>query len=183
MLKKLISTLFLLLFAPIKGWESVSNKRSNHDDFINNFLFPIFGLASLTTFAGAMWIGGGGDIHHSLKMTISVVAALFGGFYVASFLVNEIFPKYGVIKDKMMAQQFVGYSSVVIYTLYLVMPFIKGFTFLWIISLASVGVIYTGAKIFLEVDKGKLPSFAIVVFFIMIISTMFLNYLLQLAVI
>lgn len=183
MFKKLISTLFLLLFAPVKGWEKVGKIRDNHDDYINNFLFPIFGLVSITTFVGAMWIYGEGDVEYALKITISVVAALFGGFYVASFLLNELFPKYGVIKDKLIAQQFVGYSSVVIYTLYLVMPLLRGFNVLWFISLASVGLIYTGANNFLNIEKSKSLTFTIVAFLILSISIMLLNYLLQLAVI
>ncbi len=183
MFKKIIHKLFFLIFYPAKGWHYIDKQRNNHDDFINNFLFPIFGVISITTFIGAMWLSETGGLHYALKMIIVVITALFGGFYLASFLINELFPKYGIIKDIQIAQQFTGYSSVIVYLMYFLMPLINGYTGLWAIPLLSFFLIYSGSKLYLNIDKDKQIVFSVISLFVLLISPAVLNYLLSLVVI
>lgn len=183
MLIKIIKRLLALLFSTDKSWQKISKEKENHEEFINNFLFPIFGFISITTFIGGMWIANNGGIHYALKITIAVVTALFGGFYVASILINELFPKYGMVKDKLIAQQFVGYSSIVIYLIYLFLPFLQGLNIIWALALYSLLLIYSGVNHFLEIDKDKRVLFSIIAFIVIFLSPILLNYLLQLTII
>ena len=114
MFKDIIQTIFFLIVSPRKGWKQIIDKEVSHQDFINNFLFPIFGFVAITTFVGGMWLAENSGIHWALKLSIAVVTALFGGFYLVSYLLNELFPKFGLDKKLNKAQQFAGYSSVVL---------------------------------------------------------------------
>lgn len=172
-----------MLFSPNKGWQNANKERDAHDEFINNFLFPIFGFISITTFIGSMWLTEEGGIHYALKMTIAVVASLFGGFYIASLLVNELFPKYGMIKDIKIAQRFVGYSSIAIYLLYFVMPMLSGLGILWIFALYTLLLTHSGTNYFLDIEKNKRVAFSVISFLVILLSPMSLNYLLSLIVI
>lgn len=109
--------------------------------------------------------------------------ALLGGVFLTSFLINEMFPKYGMIKDMKIAQQFAGYSSVVLYLVYFMMPLISGYRGLWALPLLSFFLIYSGSDIFLSIDKGKRMIFSIITLLLIIITPLFLNYLLALVVI
>lgn len=111
-----------------------------------------------------------------------VVIALFGGFYLASFLINELFPKYGEVKDQNLAQQFVGYSSVIVYLLYFLMPLISGFRGLWAVPLLSFFLIHSGSKLFLSIEHNKQLKFSIIALLIVLLSPLAINYLLSLLV-
>lgn len=182
MLKKIINTMYLLLTNPDKGWEKVSKDRYKHEEFMSNFLFPILGVVSLTTLIGALWIDGVG-LQNALRLTIFVVTSLFAGFYLTSFMVTEMLPKYGAIKDKNNAQQFVGYSSIIVYLLFLIMPFINGFQWLWVISLASYIVIYRGSRYFLDIYGVKGYRFSAISLVGIVIFPMLINYLFNLLVV
>ncbi len=182
MLKGIIHKLFLLIFYPTKGWERVNKEKELHSEFINNFLYPIFGFISITTFIGSMWVSGNASLHLSIKTIMIVVIALFGGFYLASFLINELFPKYGEVKDQNLAQQFVGYSSVIVYLLYFLMPLISGFRGLWAVPLLSFFLIHSGSKLFLSIEHDKQLKFSIIALLIVLLSPLAINYLLSLLV-
>ena len=182
MLKKIINIMFLLLFNPAKGWDKVGKDKYKHDEFLNNYLFPLFGVVSLTTFIGGLWIDSGG-LQYALKLTIFVITALFAGFYISAILVNEMLPKYGAIKDMNIAQQFVGYSSVVVYLLFIVMPFLGGIKWLWLLSLVSFYLIYLGSRQFLDIYGVKGYRFATITLLAITIVPIMINYLLKLVVI
>lgn len=182
MLKRIISNMFILLLNPEKGWQKMRKDRYKHEEFMNNFLFPTFGLASLMAFIGGLWIDGGG-LPYALKLAIFVMTALFGGFYLSSLLVAEMLPKYGAIKDKNMAQQFVGYSSIILYLLFLVTPFLGDLKWIWILSFASFYLIYPGTKQFLDIYGVKGYRFTAITLFVTVLTPILINYLLKLMVI
>lgn len=182
MLKKIIINISLLLISPEKGWLKMRKDSYKHEEFMSNFLFPLFGLASLTAFIGGLWIDGGG-LQYALKLAIFVMSGLFGGFYLSSLLIAEMMPKYGAIKDKNMAQQFVGYSSIIVYLLFLVMPFLGGLKWIWLLSLASFYVIYPGSRHFLDIYGIKGYRFSTIALLSIVLLPILINYLLKLMVI
>lgn len=182
MLKRIAQTIFLLIVSPQKGWGRVVHNRIPHQDFINNFLFPIFGFISLTTFAGAMWMGTFGGLQAALKAVIVVVASLFGGFYTASYAVGEIYLKHEQLKDPQLVQQFVGYSSAVVYLLYLVMPLLPGLELLWLFIFYSFYLVYSGVAIFLNIPEKNRALFTLGAFAAVVFSPVLINFLLSLLV-
>lgn len=182
MIIKIFAHILLLLSSPERGWKRANEVRSNHEEFLNNFLYPIFGVISITTFAGAMWLSDVGGVHYALRVVIAAITSLFAGFHLASFMVNELFPKYGMVKDTHAAQQFVGYSSVMLYVLYLLMPLINGYRGLWTVALLSIYLTITGSKIFLGINEDKRIAFSFVSLLIIVLLPLILNYLLRFAV-
>lgn len=158
----IIQTVFYLIVLPRKGWKRIAGRTAAHPDFIGNFLFPVFGLVALATFAGGMWAGEGGGIRWALKQAVVAVSALFGGFYAASLALNGLFPRFGLEKDPDAAQQFAGYSSVVLYLLFLVAPFLPEGTPLWILVLYTLCPAYAGTGEFLRVAGNKKRPFAVI---------------------
>ena len=155
MFVNIIQTIFSDCIAQ-NGWRRIIDKKIEQQEFINNFLFPIFGFIAITTFIGGMWLTENGGIHWALKQAIVVVSALFGGFYLALYALNELFPRFGLAKNLNTAQQFLGYSSVVLYLLFLIMPLLSSeLTFLWIFVIYTLYIVYVGTEEYLSVVKTK----------------------------
>ncbi len=182
MFKDIIQTIFFLIVSPRKGWKQIIDKEVSHQDFINNFLFPIFGFVAITTFVGGMWLAENSGIHWALKLSIAVVTALFGGFYLVSYLLNELFPKFGLDKKLNKAQQFAGYSSVVLYVLFFVMPLLSEFTLLWLVVIYTIYIVYAGADEFLRIAENKRVSFTVIASLLVVLLPLIIKILLELLV-
>lgn len=182
MLKRIIQTIYFLIAAPQKGWRRVLTRRSTQQEFMNDFLFPIFGLIALTTFIGAMWAASDGNIQYALKKMMVVSAALFGAFYAASYAVDKLYLKYEQMKDSQLVQQFVGYSSSVIYLLFLVMPLLPGFEILWLFILYTFYLVYSGVTLFLNIPEKEKTVFTLSSFVVITFTPVLLNFLLSFVV-
>ena len=179
MFVNIIRTIFYLIASPKKGWGRIIDEKVNHQDFINNFLFPIFGFIAITTFIGAMWLTENGEIRWALKQVVIVVSALFGGFYPVSYLLNGLFPKFGLDKNLDKAQQFVGYSSVVLYVLFFVMPLLLEFAFLWFAVIYTLYIVYAGAGGFLRMTANKKLIFTVIASLPIVFIPLAIKFLLE----
>ena len=182
MVSNIIQTIFFLIASPRKGWIRIIDKKTEQQDFINNFLFPIFGFVAITTFIGGMWLAENVDIRWALKQTIVAVSALFGGFYLVSYVLSELFPKFGLDKNMNAAQQFVGYSSVVLYVLFLIMPLLFGLSPLWFLLIYTLYIVYTGTAEFLSVIENKRLSFTVIASLLIVSVPVTIKILLELLI-
>lgn len=179
MLKHIIQSIYFLIVNPQKGWKRVAAKRFTHQIFINDYLFPIFGFIALTTFVGAMWVEESGNLQHALKQVMIVVSALFGGFYLASYLTELLYLKYEQMKDSELIQQFVGYGSTVVYLLFFVMPLLSGFEILWLFILYTLFVVYSGVNEFLKISEKTRTIFTMGSFVVITFVPVLLYYILS----
>lgn len=148
MLKEIILKIFQIITNPEASWEKLSTHES-HDSFINRYLHPIFGVISLTSFVGGLWIVPDGNLQTALKSAIISLVTVYGGYYIASYILNEFLPRFNIPKDEPKVQQFVGYSSALIYALFIALPFLSDFFILWIFALYTVYIVYTGYGVYI----------------------------------
>lgn len=182
MVKNILQTIYYFIASPRKGWRRISDKKVEQQYFINNFLFPVFGFTAITAFIGGMWIAENGGIHWALKQAIVVVSALFGGFYLVSYALNELFPKFGSGKNLNAAQPFVGYSSVVVYVLFFTMPLLPELHFLWFAAIYTLYIVYAGAGEFLHVVENKKLSFTVIASLLIVLVPISIKALLELLI-
>ena len=70
------------------------------------------------------------DVELALKSSIRTLVAAFGGFYLASYLLNEIWQGwFKREKDMKLCQRFVGYSSSLMFALNIVLMLLPEFFF------------------------------------------------------
>jgi hypothetical protein len=179
MVKNIIQAIFFLIAAPHRGWRRVADRDVEQQDFISNFLFPVFGFIAIPAFVGGMWLTDNGGIHWGLKQVIILVSALFGGFYLVSYLLNELFPRFGLVKQLHVAQLFVGYSSVVVYLLFFLMPLLHGTGYLWFAAIYTLYVVYAGAEVFLCVTANKKLSVTVIASLLIVVVPVGLSLLLK----
>lgn len=161
MWKNILIVVIQLLASPQKAWKDLHAEEDDHNEFLNNFLYPIFGIIALTTFIGGLWFTRDGNVELGLKNAIIRIVTVYGGYYIASYFLDEMAPRFGLSKNSLRHQQFVVFSSVVLYALLVIMPLISDFFILWLSVLYTVYIVYTGAEIFMQVGEDKRMNFSV----------------------
>lgn len=163
MWKDIIFTLARLVFSPKKEWSNIESERITETNFLNRFLFPVFGIIALTSFIAELWVVPDGNLQLALTASIIQVVAVFGGFYSIVFFLEKTAIRFDLDANKLHFQLFAGYSSVVIYLLFMVTPFLPELLILWVIALYSVFIVHAGVTSFLHVsvqNRKRYTAFA-----------------------
>jgi len=161
MWRDIFVTIIQLIVASPAAWKEIDQEDRTQEGFTSHFIYPIFGIIALASFVGGLWFTRDGDLQGALKNTIVSVVAVFGGFYIAAYALNEAAPRFGLKKNLPRFQQFVGYSSVVLYALYTITPFLPDFFILWLLVLYTLYLVNTGAVFYLKVLPEKRVIFSI----------------------
>ena len=161
MWREIVGIITQLLVATPKAWKDIYREKRSEGEFLNNYLHPMFGLIAFTSFIGGLLFSTNGGIESALKQAIVGVVAVYGGYFIASYVLNEMAEKFNLKKNMPMFKKYVGLSSVIIYLLYLITPFFPDFIILWLLALYTVHLLYTGAQYYLKVDKDKHLNFTL----------------------
>ncbi|MFA7494198.1 MAG: YIP1 family protein [Proteiniphilum sp.] len=177
MWRDIFITVAQLIVASPGAWKDLEKEKRTQHDFLYRFLHPIFGIIAFTSFVGGLWFVREGNIETALKSSIISVVGVYGGYFIASYLLNEIAPRFGISKDLLRFQQFTGYSSVVLYTLFIVTSFFSGLFILWLLVLYTIYMVNIGAHYFMKVPRAKITDFTAVASTIIILSPVLIHAL------
>ena len=161
MWREIVGIITQLLVATPKAWKDIYREKRSLGEFLNRYLHPMFGLIAFTSFVGGLIFSSNGNIESALKQAIIGVVAVYGGYFIASYILNETAEKFSLKKNLPMFKKYVGFSSVVIYLLYLIIPFFPDFIILWLLALYTVHLLYIGAQFYLKVDKDNHLNFTL----------------------
>ncbi len=170
MWRDIFITIAQLIVASPRAWKDVEKEKRTQHEFLYRFLHPIFGIIAFTSFVGGLWFVREGNVENALKGTIISVVGVYGGYFIAAYLLNEIAPRFGLSKDLSRFQQFTGYASVVLYALFIVTPFLSELFILWLLVLYTIYVVNVGSIYFMKVPKAKVTDFTAVASAIIILS-------------
>ena len=174
MLKNLYEQLYRLIYRPAKSWEVLAGEKENikdNESFFKSYLYPVIGIVALLAFIGVFFHQRNFDIQLALKLTIRSTIALFAGFYMASYILSEVMVRY-FSKEKCLlkCQRFVGYSSALVYVIYMVLAFFPDSNFLLLFSLYSIYMIWEGAIIYMGISDEERSKFSMVAAAIILLS-------------
>lgn len=162
MWRDLFVTISQLIVATPFAWKEINKDDTSLNSFINRYLHPFIGLIALAAFAGSLWFTSHDrGLEGALKNSIISIAAVYGGFYIVSYLLHETAYRFGLNEPLIRFQLFTGYASVVIYVLYVVVPFFSGFFILWLLVLYTFYVVQTGAIYYVKVPASKRMNFTV----------------------
>lgn len=170
MWRDIFITIAQLIVASPRAWKDVEKEKRTQHEFLYRFLHPIFGIIAFTSFVGGLWFVREGNVENALKGAIISVVGVYGGYFIAAYLLNEIAPRFGLSKDLPRFQQFTGYASVVLYALFIVTPFLSELFILWLLVLYTIYVVNVGSIYFMKVPKAKVTDFTAVASAIIILS-------------
>lgn len=171
-----------LISSPAKAWEEISIEEDRQKVYIA-FVYPMIGLCALSVFIGSLLTNGwGGPQSFQIAMTdcCAVAVALFGGYFLAAYAINEMRVKmFGLASNKALAQRFAGYALVVPFLLQIVTGLLPDFRIIaWLLQFYIVYVIWEGAPILMKTEekirlKFTLISSALLIFCPAIIQFIF----------
>ncbi|MDD4631476.1 MAG: hypothetical protein PHQ77_04445 [Proteiniphilum sp.] len=161
MWRDIFVTIIQLIVASPIAWKEITKEERSLNSFTGRFFHPLIGIIALAAFVGGLWFAREGGLPGALKNTIVSIVAVYGGFYIVSYTLNEMAPRFGLVKNPIIYQLFTGYASVVIYLLYIIIPFLSDFFILWLLALYTFYIVQTGAMYYLKVPAGKRLNFTI----------------------
>mgnify|MGYP000042055435 CR=1 FL=1 len=177
--KELFNRLLLLISSQAFAGEEILIEEDKRK-VLGGFVYPLIGLCGLSVFLGSISF----DfevftLQAAMTKACSILVSLFGGYFLAAYLVNL----YGIKALKrepelILCQQFVGYSMSVLFVLDIVLGLFPSFFILrWILQFYIVWVVWEGAQKLMEVKEEKLLSYTLVVSAIIILSPIVLKML------
>ena len=131
------------------------------------FVYPMIGLCGLSVFIGAlMTMGWGGPESFQYAMTrcCAVAVALFGGYFLAAYLINETLVRYLKMPSRLPeVQQFAGYAMVVIFLLHIVIGILPDFQIIaLLLQFYTVYIIWEGCMKVLDIRANDRLSFTLI---------------------
>lgn len=155
MYKEIFKWIILIISQPAKAWYLLARKEEKGDEFLSRFIYPLVGLVTVAAFLGVLFTRKEFDVELALKSSIKTLVSAFGGFYLAAYLLNEVWQ--GVFKrekNMKLCQRFVGYSSSLMFALNIVLMLLPEFFFLRIFILYTFYIVWEGAGPYMQVDEN-----------------------------
>ena len=154
--KDLFHIAILLISSPARAWEEIS--LEDRRKVFTAFVYPMIGLCGLSVFIGSLLTNGwGGPQSFQIAMTncCAVAVALFGGYFLAAYAINEMGIKmFGMHANMPLVQQFAGYALVVPFLLQIVTGLLPDFRIIaWLFQFYIVYVVWEGAPILMQVEE------------------------------
>ena len=144
MYKEIFKLVVAIISQPGKAWDILTRKEEKDDEFLSRFVYPLIGFVTVAAFLGVLFT----------RKSIRTLVAAFGGFYLASYLLNEIWQGwFKREKDMKLCQRFVGYSSSLMFALNIVLMLLPEFFFLRIFVLYTFYIVWEGAGPYMQVEE------------------------------
>lgn len=176
--KELYHRIVLLLSSPAKAWTEIA-ERNEGRLVLSDFVYPMIGLCGLSEFIG-VFIGKEftPDVFQvALTQCCALVVALFGGFFLAAYLVDKVGRRWlGRTDSYDRVQEFVGYSMVVTFVLDIVSGLFSIMLLHWILQIYTIVVVFEGARQLLKVEESKLAGYTVATTLIVLVCPAIIEF-------
>jgi hypothetical protein len=183
MFKDLFDTTISLIFKPSEAWKKLSEKRTDDNEkILSGFVYPFIGLITIAAFLGILFTRKEFDVQIALKAAILALLTVFGGFFLASCLLNEVWRSshFKREKDIKLCQNFVGYSSCLIFSLNILLSLLPEFFFLRFFVLYTIYIVWEGAVPYMGVNASEQLKFVSFATAIILVTPLILEFMLRL---
>lgn len=160
--KELFRRLGSLIVAPKKTWVEIATE-SPRRDVMATFVYPIIALGGLVVLVSALMGGGLARVtFQSAMMDIcSYCISLFGGFFLAAYLIDVVAQKYLMrVTNMSVAQLFAGYAMGVVFAADIIVAlFPQFFIFKWVLIAYSFYIVWEGSEVIFAVEDDRRMTF------------------------
>ncbi|MCD8041478.1 MAG: YIP1 family protein [Tannerellaceae bacterium] len=178
MFSDIFSWVIQLITQPGKAWRKLADKEETEEQFLSRFIYPLIGLVTIAAFVGILATRKQFDSEVALKSAIVALVSAFGGFFLSAWSLNEIgHALLGRAKNMKQWQRFVGYSSVLMFSLEIVLSLLPEFFFLRIFLLYTFYIMWEGAGPFMQVEEKERLKFVSVSTAVVLLMPAVINYL------
>jgi len=170
MLLNIFKLLTAIILKPGETWNELSRQDGKRDTFLSQFFYPLIGVIAFAAFFGILFTRKEFDFEIALKITLRTVIAVAGGFFLGAYFLNEVWKTvFRQPKEMELCRSFVGYSSSLMFVLFIITSLLPEFFFLHIFVLYTVYIIWEGAVVYMQVDEQERLKFTVIASFIVIL--------------
>ncbi|MDR3128764.1 MAG: hypothetical protein LBU03_00700 [Tannerellaceae bacterium] len=181
MYKDLFKLAVLLISRPGKAWEILACREEKQDVVLGRFVYPLIGMLTLSAFLGEMLLSKEFEVEMALKASVRELTAVFGGFFLAAYALNELGVRmFNREKDVALWQRFIGYSSCLMYILNAILMLIPEFFFLRVFLLYTFYIVWEGAGIYMPVEEYDRMKFTGIVTLAILVTPYLIRFALSL---
>lgn len=164
--KEIFKIALLLISSPAKAWEEIRLEEDRRKVF-TAFVYPMIGLCALSVFIGSLFTNGWGgpeSFQIAMKNCCVVAVALFGGYFLAAYIINELGMKmFGLSNDMPLTQQFAGYALVVTFLTNIITGLLPAFGLIaLILQFYIVYVVWVGASVLMDVEEHQRLKYTLI---------------------
>lgn len=158
----------MLISSPARAWEEIRLEEDRRT-VLTDFVYPMIGLCGLSVFIGSLFSrqpgwNGSQSFQYAMTQCCAVAVALFGGYFLAAYLINLYRTRYLQMEDDLpLARQFAGYALVVTFLLQLILGLLPDFRIVaLLIQFYLVYVVWEGVPRLMGVNEQERLPFTIV---------------------
>lgn len=179
--KDLFHIALKLISSPAAAWEEIRLEEDKQKVFMA-FVYPLIGLCGLSVFIGTIFsLGWSGPQSFQIAMTkcCAIAVSLFGGYYLASYLLNELSMRMLKREDNLLLiQQFAGYAMVVLFVLQIIIGLMPEFSIVAILLQFYIAiVVWEGSDKLLLIAENERVRFTIIATIILIACPSIIQYI------
>lgn len=154
MYKEIFKLVIAIVSQPARAWGMLAKREEKGEEFLSRFVYPLIGLVTVAAFLGVLFTRKEFDVELALKSSIKTLVSSFGGFYIGSYLLNELWQSvFKRTKDLKLCQRFVGYSSSLMFALSIILMLLPEFFFLRIFILYTFYIVWEGAGPYMQIEN------------------------------
>jgi Protein of unknown function (DUF1282). len=182
MYKKLFNIAISLIFKPSEAWVKLKDRRKDDDEsFLSDYIYPFIGFITIAAFLGILFTRKEFDVQIALKASILSLMSVMGGFFLASYIVNEMWYKlFHRENDFKLCMYFVGYSSSLMFLLNILLSLLPEFFFLRIFVLYTIYIMWEGVIPYMGVNESEQLKFVSLSTIIVIATPLAIEFILGL---
>ena len=178
--KELFQRLFTLIISPKKAWVEIS-AESPRRDVMGSFVYPLIALCGLAVLFGKLlYTGMERMTFHAAAMDIcGYCVALFGGFFLAAWLLDLLRQKFLDHQSDMAGSQlFVGYAMGTIFMANILVELLPSiFILKWILQFYVLYIVWEGSEVLFGISEEKRLTFTIIATVAVVFSPEIINFL------
>lgn len=176
--KDLLSRTLFILSSPAKAWEQIASEDDGKS-VLPAFVYPLIGLCGVCEFIGTFF--GKEFIPDVFQLALThccaVAVALFGGFFLSSYLIEKMLQKwFATTLSKDMITVFVAYSMTVKFVLDMLSSLLSLKLLLVILQIYTLFVVFEGTRRFLKIRDDKVTLFTLVATIIILLCPSIIEF-------
>jgi hypothetical protein len=163
--KALFNRVINVIVKPVDEWQLIKGENSTKNEVIMQYALPLTLLVALASLLGGLLFTKSMlqlSFMHVLLSSVVAFIVTFVGMYISAFVVNELAPSFGTVKDLDKVFCLVVYSFIPMWVAGMITGLIPK---LWILSLFGfygIYVMWLGAPVITETPDDKKAGFVVV---------------------
>ena len=184
MYKQLTILLFNFIIHPEKTWKMCREKQdTDNDGFFKNYLYPIFGIIALFSFAGILLYLKEWNVQIAIKHVIKETVPYFAGYFIAVYALSHGSLKFfGIQPANLVCERFAGYASAAVYVIAMIYVLFPFFPFIQLLTIYTFFIVRQGAIHYLGIKNEYLTKFTIFAGILILLAPLIVWLLLSLTI-